>query len=121
MTRGSATVARAAHNREVAGSTPAPATKLSEKQFQAQVVQLARYQGWLVYHTYDSRRSADGFPDLVLVRPPTVLFVELKTEKGVTSMAQEEWLTVLGDCSQAETALWRPGSWDEIERTLKKP
>ena len=38
--------------------------KETEKGFQAAVVELARLRGWLVYHTYDSRRSAKGFPDL---------------------------------------------------------
>jgi hypothetical protein len=36
--------------------------KLSEKQFIRQVIDLARLQGFLVYHTFDSRRSAVGFP-----------------------------------------------------------
>jgi hypothetical protein len=40
----------------------------TEKQFMAQVIQLARLRKWLVYHTHDARRSVAGFPDLVLVR-----------------------------------------------------
>lgn len=38
-----------------------------EKVFQAQVLDLAHLSGWLCYHTHNSRRSAPGFPDLVLV------------------------------------------------------
>ena len=39
---------------------------VTEKAFQTAVVELAELCGWKVYHTYDSRRSAPGFPDLVL-------------------------------------------------------
>ena len=37
---------------------------LNEKKFQSQVVRIAKVFGWLCYHTYDSRRSEPGFPDL---------------------------------------------------------
>ena len=39
-----------------------------EADFQAQVVKLALLLGWKVYHTHDSRRSREGFPDLILIR-----------------------------------------------------
>ena len=68
---------------------------MTEKQFQAQVVQLATTLGYLVYHTYDSRRSQAGFPDLVLVGRGRVVFVELKTAKGRVSPAQKIWLSKL--------------------------
>jgi hypothetical protein len=35
---------------------------MSEKAFQAKVLQLARLNGWAWYHPYDSRRSNPGFP-----------------------------------------------------------
>ena len=41
---------------------------LTEAQLQEMVVARSKALGWLVYHTYDSRRSASGFPDLVLAR-----------------------------------------------------
>ena len=41
---------------------------ISEEQFQQQVIDLATLRGWRCYHTRDSRRSAEGFPDLVLAR-----------------------------------------------------
>ena len=52
------------------------------------VVDLARTLGWRVYHTYDSRRSQPGFPDLVLVRE-RILFLELKSETGKLSHDHE--------------------------------
>ena len=41
------------------------------REFMPAVVELAKRFGWLLYHTHNSRRSASGFPDLVMVRPPT--------------------------------------------------
>jgi ribosomal protein L37E len=80
-----------------------------EKGFQAQVLDLARLCGRRCYHTFDSRKSAAGFPDLVLVRPPAVLFVELKADAGKASQAQRGWLAALGACPGVGARLWRPG------------
>ena len=91
---------------------------VSEKQFQAQILQLANLTGWLTYHTHDSRRSQAGFPDLVLVRPPVVLFAELKSEGGRLRPEQEAWLEALGGCETVGARLWRPSDWPEIEEIL---
>ena len=93
-------------------------TALSERDFQRQVVQLAEVMGWRVYHTYDSRRSSPGFPDLVLVRAPRVIFVELKRQRGRVTAAQTEWADELGLCPGVEYYLWRPSYWDEIVEVL---
>ncbi len=90
---------------------------ISEKAFQAQILSLA---GWRTYHTHDSRRSAPGFPDLCLVRPPVVLFVELKSEGGKLRPKQREWLEALSRCEGVGARLWRPSDFEEIERTLCK-
>ena len=57
---------------------------MTEKAFQSDVMRVAKMLGWLCYHTFDSRRSASGFPDLVLVRE-RVLFRELKVGKNKLS------------------------------------
>ena len=96
---------------------------MNEAQFQKQVVDLAHYQGWHVFHTYDSRRSTgSGFPDLVLVRGGEFLpiFAELKTSKGQLSAVQKTWRKVLEQCPGADYRLWRPEDWPEIEATLNR-
>ncbi len=90
---------------------------ITEREFQAQVVQLARLCGWMVYHTHDSRRSAAGFPDLVLVRE-TVLFVELKVPPNRLSPDQAAWVERLRGAGQA-ACVWTPDQWGEIELTLR--
>lgn len=83
---------------------------MTEKELQQAVVDLARLLGWRVYHTYDSRRSTAGFPDLTLVRGSRLVFVELKAEKGRASIAQLTWLRDLS-AAGADTYLWRPADW----------
>jgi hypothetical protein len=95
--------------------------RVTERQLQAQVVQLAQLNGWRCYHTFDSRRSAPGFPPLVLARPPCLIFAELKSEKGRLRPAQVEWLEALAEVERApEVYLWRPGDFGDIQSTLRR-
>lgn len=68
--------------------------------------------GWLTYHTRYSIRSAPGFPDIVAVKPPWVLFIELKTTKGKVSPKQVEWLSVLRQTNRSAAFLLRPQHLD---------
>ncbi|GIV17104.1 MAG: hypothetical protein KatS3mg022_2539 [Armatimonadota bacterium] len=96
------------------------AVPIREKEFLQAVRELAELQGWLCYHTWHSLHSPAGFPDLVLVRPPRLLFVELKVGRNRASPAQQHWLAQLGACPQVEVYLWTPECWAEIERTLRR-
>lgn len=101
--------------------------ELLESAFQAEVVGLAEFYGWRVYHTHDSRRSQRGFPDLVLVRPPELIFAELKTASGRPTAEQREWLDELalvaaefrahlpdGPGARFDVYLWRPDDFDGV-------
>ena len=89
---------------------------MTEKQWMAMVTETAQLTGWAVYHTYDSRRSAPGFPDLVLARE-RVIFAELKTDRGRLSQPQTEWLERLSGAG-SETYVWRPADWDAVLAVL---
>jgi hypothetical protein len=93
-----------------------PAGHTSERDFQRAVVTLASLKRWCAYHTHDSRGSMAGFPDLVLVRD-RVVFAELKTATGRVRPAQADWQARLRDAG-AETYVWRPASWHQIEQVL---
>lgn len=112
---------------------------MSEKAFQAAVVEYARLEGWKVAHHHDSRRQvrpgvlvgdsdAAGVPDLLLVKGARLIFAELKREKTKPTPEQEDWLEALGQVQRysstrwdapPETYLWRPRMWAEIEDVLK--
>jgi hypothetical protein len=89
----------------------------SERGFMESLLMYARLMGWRVYHTHDSRRSEEGFPDLVMVRRGVEIFVELKTESGVVSGEQQAWLDDLAATPNG-VYVWRPGDWPQIERVL---
>lgn len=93
---------------------------MSERQLMTAVLELAGLFGWRSYHTHDSRRSTPGFPDLVMVRGPRLLLVELKTEKGRLAPAQLQWLDDL-TATSAEVFTWRPAQWlnGAIEKALR--
>lgn len=90
---------------------------MTEKDLQKSITQAAKTFGWRVYHTYNSRRSEPGFPDLVMVRGSRVIFAELKTAKGRISDAQTEWLTALSR-THSEVYLWRPADLEDAFRVL---
>lgn len=107
------------------------AQRMSEAQLQAAVIELAERLGYLVYHTYDSRRSQAGFPDLVLAHSAgRLIFAELKTERGRMSAPQRRWLDALAQSRLAraivgwseayQVHVWTPQHWlsGEIERVL---
>jgi len=91
---------------------------LTETRFQQQVVKLAELLGWRWYHTHDSRRSPAGFPDLVLLRRPRVIFLELKADRTVVTDAQRDWIAELRACGQ-EAYIARPKHWERLERILR--
>lgn len=89
----------------------------SEAHFQQRVVRLAEVLGWKPFHVYDAINSAPGFPDLMLRRPPRLLFAELKSEHGRVRPQQRAFLADLRACGQ-ETYEWRPSNWDQIKQVL---
>ena len=91
-----------------------PPIPISEKHWQDDVVEIATLFGWRCYHTYDSRRSHPGFPDLILCRPPRLLAVELKSERGRITPTQQAWLNDLDQCTEIRTHVWRPSDRDQV-------
>jgi hypothetical protein len=102
--------------------------RLSEKQFMAQVIQLAKLHRWRVAHFRPAMTSKGwrtpvqgdgaGFPDLILIRGPVLIAAELKVGSKVTP-EQTAWLEAFGGAG-ARVFVWRPENWDEIERTLAR-
>jgi hypothetical protein len=91
---------------------------MTEKVFQQAIIDLAHACRWKTYHTHDSRRSAPGFPDLVLVKPGRhCLFWEVKTERGQVSVAQQAWIDDLRNSGQIAVVV-RPHNWPWIEQIL---
>ena len=95
------------------------AVTITEKQWLAQVVELAGVFGWEHYHPWLSVHSARGWPDIALVRPPRLILAELKAEKGKTTPAQDRWLELLARCPGIEVFVWRPSDFDRVVEVLR--
>ena len=106
----------------------------SEDEWQTRVMDYFRLMGWRVVHFHDSRREvrdkagnrkmigdqdAKSWPDLVVFRPRpnylerTILFRELKTEKGRWRPGQQEMLADLRNAGQ-DADVRRPSQWDLV-------
>jgi hypothetical protein len=109
-----------------AGVLDPPAVQaVSEAVLQRAVLRVAKEAGWtFAYHTYRSTHSMGGFPDLILChREPglhPMLAVELKTDTGQVSLAQEAWLKALAGSTGVVAATWRPAMWEEIVTCLRQ-
>lgn len=92
---------------------------ITERDLREQVRDLCKVLGWRFYFTWTSIHSPRGMPDLIICRPPRVIFAELKTEKGLVSPPQQEWIDTLSECPGAEVYVWRPGDIEEIAEVLR--
>jgi len=103
--------------------------KITEKQFQSTVVEIAKWYGWLVFHPMPVQNTKGvwrtavaghiGFPDLVLAHSTRgLILAELKTGTGRLSVDQQLWIDTLV-LAGAETYVWRPKDLRDIEQRLK--
>lgn len=101
---------------------------ITEAQFQAQVLQLARILGWRTAHFRPAQTahgwrtpvSGDGigFPDTVLVRGNRLVAAELKSAAGKVAPEQTAWLEALA-AAGIETFVWRPADLDHVAEVLR--
>jgi hypothetical protein len=91
----------------------------SEERFLQAIRELAHALRWATYHTRNSRRSDQGWPDLVMARPPRLVVAELKVGKRRPTDAQQAWLDALAGCPPVEAFVWYPKDWDEIVEVLR--
>lgn len=87
-----------------------PARAMTERQLQQCIIDLCRLFHLLCYHTRDSRGSAAGFPDLNIVGPRGIIYAELKSAHGKTSIDQRCWEAGIREAG-GTYYLWRPEDW----------
>lgn len=103
---------------------------ISEQEFQTQVIDLARRFGWRYFHArpgmtkggrWATQMSGDvGFPDLALVRDDQLIFAELKSANGGTTLSQAAWLHELGNVEHVTAQLWRPHDLETVAELLRR-
>ena len=91
---------------------------VTEKQFTQQVIDAARYMGYMVYHTWRSFHSVAGFPDLLMIREHRVIVAELKSARGIVTEQQKVWLDAFA-LAGVETYIWYPDNWEDLVEVLR--
>ena len=87
---------------------------LTEKDLQASIVEAARWFRWHVFHPFDSRRSAAGWPDLSMVHPDYgIVFAELKREGKHPTSEQVRVLAALARWN-SQVYVWRPSNLTDV-------
>lgn len=104
----------------------------TEASFQQAVIEYATLKRW--HHRHDvatnaPRRCVDcgslrrlprneaGWPDLILIRRPRIIWAELKSDRGKLTPDQRAILAELRECNQ-EVFVWKPRDWPAILRIL---
>jgi hypothetical protein len=112
---------RAGHGAVRRRGMTARGLSITEADLQQAIVDLAQRLGLRTYHTYDSRRSDPGFPDLVIAGRGGVLFRELKSATGRVTKDQQGWLELLTG-NGMDAGLWRPSALQDglVLRDLRR-
>jgi len=100
---------------------------ITEAAFSLQVEDMLKLFGWRWCHfrpAWSAKgyrtpiKGYKGFPDYVAVRNGVCLFIELKSEKGILSDDQKEWLDMLSKVPGLGVFIWRPSDFDEMAAIL---
>lgn len=108
------------------GNIPPPKPEL-EAHFQKRVMDLATQTGWAWLHIPRSKAGkrfltqavgplAKGWPDLLCFRAGRVVALELKRDRGDTSVDQERVHAILAQA--IEVYVIRPRDWDRLAGLL---
>jgi len=92
---------------------------VTERELTGYVRDVAGLFGWRRYHTWLAKHSPAGFPDEVLIRPPRIVFAELKSDRGKVNDAQAAWIADLERIPGVEVYVWRPDDADTIAQVLR--
>lgn len=109
--------------------TPAPI--LSERAWQSILQDALTREGWGWNHIYRMRTAsgqwrtsttAVGWPDLVAIRPPHILALEVKADRGVIAPEQIEWLKRFAAIPTGLAWVLRPkDNWQRVANWLHEP
>lgn len=109
-----------------------PPELMSEKQYQAWIVEKARAAGWVLqFHvlrarvgdTWVTNTSSRGVPDLWLLRPDTgqLVVLEVKKRGGKPTDEQLAWIAGLQRVPGVEAYVVSPGDANDVLALLARP
>ena len=98
--------------------------KITEAEFQRQVLELAKLHKWRSAHFRPGMTAkgrwvtavqgdGKGFPDTLLIRGRELVVAELKVGKNKVTPEQAQWLTAFAE-ADIPAFVWTPEDWPEI-------
>tara|TARA_Y100000310_G_scaffold64447_1_gene59963 strand:- start:198 stop:542 length:345 start_codon:yes stop_codon:yes gene_type:complete len=105
---------------------------VTEDEWQQTLIDIAHTYGWRVAHFRKAMTLAGnwitpvqaegkGFPDLVLAKTGHALvLIEVKSQKGRLSPAQQEWQKVLETIPEILYLVVRPSDYEEVKEVLSQ-
>lgn len=98
----------------------------SEREFQRTVEDYANVRRWEIFHVRPAQTGSGnwvtptrpGLPDLILIRPPRVVFLELKSQRGSLRAEQRFVINLLQRCPGVDAFVARPSDWDAVRSLL---
>ena len=109
-----------------------PSKPNAEKQFQNTIVELLGMFGYEGTHVFPLRdqygvfrtpTTAPGWPDLVYLRPPRQLAIEVKLDGVTVPKHQRAWLTMFGGVPCCRAWVIRPSNprWETFVEWVRHP
>lgn len=108
-----------------------PPPKFSEREWQTILQEGLKREGWAWQHIYKMKTArgnwrtsttAVGWPDLVAMRGPYVLALEVKADRGVLGADQLTWLKRFADIPTGLVWVLRPrDNWQAVANWLHEP
>lgn len=94
----------------------------TEAEMEQAVRDLIEIKHGIVYHLRDARKAPEleGLPDLLVICPPVLAVIELKSAKRVITPKQALVNQMLGDCSRLLTGVYRPWMLDALLEELAR-
>jgi Holliday junction resolvase len=95
---------------------------VTEDTWQGQVEDLLTIYGWSAYHDLSGQTSGNsgrGFPDLVAIRGPELIALELKKMSGRTTREQVAWIKRFNGVETSAAYVVKPNQIAWLEKRLR--
>lgn len=94
---------------------------LKESDWSTLVVNALGACGWRWARFHPDARGGKGAPDILAVRPPRTIALELKRRGNKATPEQREWIADLAQANVEAHVLTMPNDWHLFEALIAKP
>lgn len=103
----------------------ASADSWTEAEFARLAAATFRRAGWMAFHSERGRgergdwmtnTSEPGLPDWLFIRPPHLVFIEMKKQSGRATRDQVKVIASIQACTEVEAWFARPSDWATLVR-----